>query len=326
MGGMRYAMTGATGFLGGEIARQLTDADHEVVALVRDPARAGRLRELGVELVEGDLEDGAALDRLLADADGFFHVAGWYKHGRREHETLRRANIDGTRDALEAATRAGVPRTVYTSTVAVNSNTRGATVDENHRFTGTHLTEYDRTKAVAHDIARGYAVSGLPLVILQPGVIYGPGDVGSTLGQITRQLVAGRTVLGPRGGGACLAHVEDVARGHLLAMEKGRLGESYNLAGPAIGYEELFDLVRRLCGSGRAVLLPPAVIKGVAAFTSAAERLVPVPQPMTAEAALAGIATYYADSTKAAEELGWTARSIEEGLAETVAAIRAGDG
>jgi nucleoside-diphosphate-sugar epimerase len=228
---MRYAMTGATGFLGRVLARQLKDDGHDVAALVRTPSAAGHLTDLGVEIVPGDLDDGAALDRLLEGADGFFHVAGWYKHGRREHETLRRVNIDGTRNALEAARRAGVPKVVYTSTIALNSDTRGAVADEGYRFTGEHLSEYDRTKGVAHDIAVEYAEAGLPLVIVQPSVIYGPGDTGSSMGQLTRQLAAGRPVLGPRGGGASFAHVEDVARGHVLAMAQGREGESYILAG-----------------------------------------------------------------------------------------------
>src|SRR5688500_17880472 len=126
---MRYAMTGATGFLGGELARQLRSSGHDLVALVRDPAKASGLSDLGAELVVGDLEDIAALDRLLERADGFFHVAGWYKHGRREHERLRRVNVSGTRHALEAAQREGV-RTVYTSTLAINSDTRGDVLDE----------------------------------------------------------------------------------------------------------------------------------------------------------------------------------------------------
>jgi nucleoside-diphosphate-sugar epimerase len=321
---MRYSMTGATGFLGGVLARQLVEAGHQVTALVRDPSRADGLRDLGVELVEGDLDDTAALDELLLGANGFFHVAGWYKHGMREHETLRRVNIDGTRNALEAARRAGVARTVYTSTIALNSDTHGRTVAEDYRFTGTHVSEYDRTKAVAHEIAEEYAAAGLPLVIVQPSVIYGPGDVGSTMGQITRQLVKGRTVLGPRSGGACFAHVEDVARGHVLAMEQGRLGESYILAGPRAEFGDLMGRVRRLAGRGRVVLLPVPVVRAVATMTAPVERVVPVPQALTAEAARSGLATYYGDAGKAERELGWKSRPLEEGLAETVASIRSG--
>src|SRR5688500_16409289 len=241
-GCMRYAMTGATGFLGGELAGQLRSSGHGLVALVRDPTRAGRLSDLGVELVVGDLDDIAALDRLLEGVDGFFHVAGWYKHGLREHERLRRVNVTGTRNALGAARRAGV-RTVYTSTAGINSDTHGVVRDETYVHHGPWLTEYDRTKAEAHRIAEGYAIDGLPLVIVMPSVIYGPGDTGSTLGQLTRQIIAGRPFVGPKDGACSWAHVHDVARGHVLAMEKGRLGESYLLAGDRAPYGELLGLV-----------------------------------------------------------------------------------
>ena len=114
---MRYAITGATGFVGGALARQLRGAGHEVRALVRDPSRADALTGLGVELVPGDLADTAALDRLCADVDGLFHVAGWYKLGQRDPSVGDRVNVEGTRTVLAAAQRAGVPKVVYTSTL-----------------------------------------------------------------------------------------------------------------------------------------------------------------------------------------------------------------
>lgn len=314
---MRYAMTGATGFLGGELAGQLRSSGHEVVALVRDPARATRLSDSGVELVLGDLDDIAALDRLLEGADGFFHVAGWYKHGRREHERLRRANVTGTRNALDAARRAGV-RTVYTSTLAINSDTRGVVRDETYVHHGPWVAEYDRTKAEAHRIAEEYAIKGLPLVIVLPSVIYGPGDTGSTLGQLTRQIIKGRPVVGPKDGACSWVHVQDVARGQVLAMEKGRPGESYMLAGERASYGEILGLVAREAGRRRPILLPNALVRVVAAMTAPLEGFLPIPQAMTAEAARAGMATYFGDSAKAETELGWTSRPVREGIIETI--------
>lgn len=314
---MRYAMTGATGFLGGELASRLHASGHEVVALVRTPANAQHLSASGVQLVVGDLDDTPALDRLLEGADGFFHVAGWYKHGRREHETLRRVNVDGTRNALAAAKR-GEVRTVYTSTTAINSDTRGAVHDETYVHQGPWVTEYDRTKAEAHRIAEEYAAGGLPLVIVMPSVIYGPGDTGSTLGQLTRQIIEGRPVLAPKHGACCWSHVEDVAQGHLLAMEKGRPGESYLLAGEPASYAEILELVAREAGKRRPILLPDRLIRLTAAVTATMERLVPIPQAMTADAARSGMATYLADSTKAKTQLGWTSRSVHEGVSEMV--------
>jgi nucleoside-diphosphate-sugar epimerase len=315
---MRYAMTGATGFLGGALARMLIESGHEVVALVRRPEAAADLRELGVTLVEGDLDDDQALDRLLAGADGFFHVAGWFKFGRREQDQLHAVNVHGTRNALEAARRAGV-RTVYTSTIALNSDTHGETVDENYRFTGRHLTEYDRTKGLAHEVALEYADSGLPVVIVQPSVIYGPGDT-STLGEISRRVAAGRFTPGPKSGGACWVHVDDAAAGHVLAMEKGVPGESYILAGEAATYVEALGNLARLTGGRKPFFLPRWMVRAAARTNGLVERVVRLPSDMTREAMLASTATYYADSGKARRELGWTRRSLEDGFQDTYVA------
>ena len=192
---MRYSLTGATGFVGGALARQLREAGHEVTALVRDPARAEQLTALGVSLVRGDLDDSEALERTCTATDVFFHVAGWYKVGTRDKAEGWRVNVDGTRAALTAAQRTGVPRVVYTSTLAVNSDTKGKVVDETYRFTGQHLSVYDETKAQAHDVAHEFADAGLPVVIVMPGLVYGPGDTA---------LSGGLTVTSrPAGGCSC---------------------------------------------------------------------------------------------------------------------------
>jgi nucleoside-diphosphate-sugar epimerase len=315
---VRYAMTGATGFLGGSLARMLVDDGHDVAALVRSPAAATDLRDLGVTIVEGDLDDEGALDRLLEGADGFFHVAGWFKFGRRERDQLHHVNVQGTRNALEAAVRAGGVRTVYTSTTAINSDTRGEVVDETYRFTGRHLNDYDRTKALAHDVAVEYAERGLPVIMVQPSLIYGPGDT-SVVGEISRRIAAGKRVLGPRGGGVCWVHVDDVAAGHVLAMEKGKPGESYLLCGDPVTFDEAFPQLAELTGGRKPLLIPAGMVRTMARMNGALERLVPLPQDFTEGAMLAATATYYGDSTKAKQELGWTPRTREAGFTATFA-------
>jgi len=318
---MRYAITGATGFLGSVLARQLRDADHDVVALVRDPDAATALSDLGVELVPGDLDDAVALDRLCERTDGLFHVAGWYQVGSRTPEIGYRANVDGTRNALAAAQRNNVPRVVYTSTVAVNSDTGGRVVDETFRFTGSHLSVYDETKALAHDIAVEYAADGLDVVILQPGVIYGPGDT-SQVGAILERAARGHRVAVPRDGGMCWAHVEDVARGHVLAMEKGVTGASYMLTGPRASLAEVLRKVAALAGTKRPLTLPVAMVKATAALAGLVGRIAPLPADYSREGLRASVATYFGDPSRAEQELGWSARGLDEGLAETVGALR----
>jgi dihydroflavonol-4-reductase len=295
----------------------LREEGHDVVALVRRPDAAANLRDIGVTLIEGDLDDDDALDRLLDGADGFFHVAGWFKFGHRERDLLHDVNVQGTRNALEAARRAGV-RTVYTSTIALNSDTGGEMVDESYRFTGRHLTEYDRTKGLAHDVALEYAESGLPVVIVQPSVIYGSGDT-STLGAISRRVAEGRFTLGPRGGGACWVHVDDVATGHVLAMEKGTPGESYILAGEPASYVEALTGLAKITGGRRPLFLPKGLVRTAARMNGALERVVRLPADQTREAMRASTARYYADSGKARRELGWAPRSLKNGFADTFA-------
>ena len=318
---MRYAMTGATGFVGGALATQLREAGQEVVALVRDPGRATALQGLGVELVAGDLDDTAALDRLCNGVDGLFHVAGWYKLGQRDPSVGDRVNVAGTRNVLTAAHRHGVRRVVYTSTLAVNSDTEEQVVDETYRFTGEHLSHYDRTKAEAHDIALQLADEGVPVVVVQPGLVYGPGDTAQT-GDLIAQVARGRRPLAPAAGGVCWAHVDDVAHGHLLAMESGAPGQSYMLAGPRATLADGLAQVARIAGTRGPRVLPERMVRGTATLMGALGRVLPLPPGYAAETMRASLATYYGTPARAERELGWQARPLEEGLRETVASLR----
>ena len=316
---MRYSITGATGFVGGELARQLRTAGHDVRALVRDPRRATDLAGLGVELVAGDLDDLGSLRRLAQDSDGLFHVAGWYKLGSRHPDEGRRVNVEGTRNVLTAAREVGVPRTVYTSTLAVNSDTHGTVVDESYRFTGRHLSAYDQTKAVAHDIARDFASSGLPLVTVMPGLVYGPGDTALS-GALIRDVARGRRVVVPAGGGACWGYIVDIAAGHLLAMQRGSLGESYMLAGPRSTLVGALRRVAAIAGTRPPMALPNTMVAITGRLMGPLGRLVPLPPQYAAESMRASLATYFGTPDKAERELGWSCRDLDDGLRETVVA------
>src|SRR5688572_9135213 len=162
---MRYFVTGATGFVGGELVRQLLAGGHQVVALARDPGRARGLE--AAELSRGDVTDRESLRAPMAGADGVFHVAGWYRVGTPDRAEGTRINVDGTRNVLETMRELAIPKGVYTSTLAIHSNTDGRLVDESYRFDGKHMTHYDLTKAQAHRVAEELIAEGLPLVIVQ---------------------------------------------------------------------------------------------------------------------------------------------------------------
>ncbi len=316
---MRYFVTGATGFIGGRVARQLRAAGHEVVAVVRNPARAQDLAALGVQLAPGDITDKESLRQPMRGVDGVYHIAGWYKIGARDRADGERINVFGTQNVLDVMAELAIARGVYTSTLAVNSDTHGREVDETYRFTGTHLTTYDRTKAEAHHIAERFIARGLPLVIVQPGLVYGPGDTSSvrtTLIQYLRR----RLPLLPTGTAFSWAHVDDIATGHIAAMERGRIGENYFVCGPTHTLIAALELAREITG----VPLPPlraapGVLKANAGLMGLIEKAIPLPETYTREGlrSIAGV-TYIGSNAKARRELGFDPRPLRVGLEETL--------
>jgi nucleoside-diphosphate-sugar epimerase len=316
---MTVLLTGATGFVGGALARALIAAGHGVRAVVRTPEKARDLAARGVELHQGDVTDKESMRRPMSGVDGVYHVAGWYKIGARDTTAAVRINVDGTRHVLELASELGIPRTVYTSTLAVNSDTRGRIVDESYRFEGRHLTVYDRTKADAHRIAESFAARGLPVVIVQPGLIYGPGDTSSLRPMLVDYLQR-KLPLVPKQTAFAWAHVDDIARAHMLAMEEGRPGRNYFICGPVHTLEEAMDMAQSITGIPAPRLrVGPAVLRAMAATMAMVEKVVSVPQAYTSEALriVAGV-TYIGSNARARAELGWRPRPLREGLMETL--------
>ena len=315
----RYFVTGATGFIGGEIVKQLIGRGHSVVALVRSPERAGMLKALGVEMHAGDITERETLKAPMAGVDGVFHVAAWYKVGI-EDPRAEQINVDGTRNVLETMKEMGVARGVYTSTVAVFSDTHGMVPDETYRYGGSHLSVYDRTKWKAHyEVALPMMAAGLPLVIVMPGVVYGPGDT-SGMHQALVDLLRGRLPMTPAKTEFCWGHIEDTARGHILAMEKGTAGETYIITGPRHSFEEAFDLAAKLAHVRAPLIHPgPRMLKASAALMKLVGRFFELPPAFTPEGlrVLAGT-TYLGSNEKAVRELGFTARPLEEGMAQTL--------
>lgn len=315
----KYFVTGATGFIGGEIVKQLIGRGHKVVALVRSPHKAGMLKALGVEMHAGDITDRDTLRAPMQGVDGVFHVAAWYQVGVPE-PLADRINVDGTRNVLKTMRTLEIPRGVYTSTVAVFSDTRGAIPDETYRYDGPHLSQYARTKWIAHyRVALPKIQEGLPLTVVMPGLVYGPGDT-SGMHTAVVDLLRGRLPVTPARTAFCWAHVEDTARGHILAMEKGLAGETYIITGPRHTFEQAFDVAARI-GKVRAPLMHPGprTMRSAAALMSLAGRFATLPAALQPESlrVLAGT-TYLGANDKAVRDLGFTARPIEEGLAQTI--------
>src|SRR6266516_4733945 len=259
---MKYYVTGATGFIGGHVARQLIASGHTVIAPVRTPAKAQDLVDLGVNVVKGDVTDKESMRASMTGVDGVFHIADWYKIGVKDKSMGMNINVDGTRNVLELMKELRIPKGVYTSSLAVNSDTHGELKRESYHFTGKHITEYDRTKAVAHEIAKQFIAEGLPLVIVMPGGIYGPGDT-SVLRRTLVDFLQGKVPILPTQAGICWAHVEDTAHGHILAMEKGVPGETYIIAGEPCTYQEALQLASHITGKPAPMIVPYQMLKTV---------------------------------------------------------------
>lgn len=313
---MRYFVTGATGFIGGRLARRLVEDGHQVVAIARTPSKAGDLAALGVEVHPGDITDRESMRAPMTGVDGVFHVAAWYKIGTRDTSAAQTINVDGTRNVLELMRELRIPKGVYTSTLAVNSNTRGQVVDESYHFGGKHLSEYDRTKGEAHyHVAIPMIQQGLPLVIVMPGLVYGSGD-HSSLRQTFVQYLQRKLPLMPQKTAFAWGHVDDIALGHILALEKGKPGETYIIAGPVHTLIEALQMAEQITGIPTPKLqASPALMNLLSRIMSLIERAVPVPETLASETlrVSAGV-TYIGSNAKARQELGYNPRPLKEGL------------
>ena len=313
---MKYFVTGATGFLGNVIVRQLLAQGHQTNIVVRSPDKARELESLGAKIFKGDVTDKESMRPAMQGMDGLFHVAGWYKIGAHDKSDGEKVNIQGTHNVLELMKEIGIRKGVYTSTLAVNSDTHGQLVDETYHFSGTHLSEYDRTKAVAHYIARQFIANGLPLVIAMPGLIYGPGDTSSVRTSIIQYLQRKLPIL-PRQTAMCWAHVEDVAKGHLLAMDKGKIGQSYHLAGEPYGLLDAYRLAQEITGIPTPLAVSPRLVAVMSILVKPFDRFVSESYTSEGLRIIAG-ATYIGDNSKARRELGFDPRPLRQGLEQTL--------
>ena len=319
---MRAFVTGATGFVGGRLARGLRERGDDVFALVRSPERAAALAGLGCELVEGDLDDADAIARGLDGADAAFHAAAVYRIGipASEVPAMRAANVDGTERVLDAATRAGVARTVYISTVNVFGDTRGQVVDETYdRPEGAgFVSAYDETKLLAHRAAQERIAAGAAILIAQPGVVYGPGDP-SQIGAQIRLAQAGRLrYVGFPDLAFNAVHVDDVAAGLLLVHDRGRIGESYVLGGELARMRELIETAARVAGRKPPRLtMPTALVRAIAPAGRVFGPLFGQPPNMRELVNASDGVTYWATDAKARAELAYAPRDLETGLRDT---------
>jgi dihydroflavonol-4-reductase len=250
---MRAFVTGGTGFIGGAVVRKLLEAGHEVRALIRPGTDTRQLDGLPVERVAGDLDGRDNLQRGIAGCDWVFHIAALYSYWGHRWDDFYRTNVEGTRQVLEAARLEGVERLVYTSSIAVlgvHKDRTPATEDALGTL-ADRIGPYQRSKFLAEDAVREYVQQGLPVVIVNPSTPVGVGDHKPTpTGQIMVDFLNGR-MPAYVDTGLNIVDVEDVAAGHLLAAERGRIGERYILGGENLTLRQILDLLADVSGRPR---------------------------------------------------------------------------
>ncbi|MDX1662303.1 MAG: SDR family NAD(P)-dependent oxidoreductase [Candidatus Promineifilaceae bacterium] len=315
---MKAFVTGGTGFIGQHVVRKLLERGYEVVALARSQSSATKLREMGATVARGDITEKESMRDGMSGAEVVFHVAGWYEVGTGDWMVGETINVGGTRNVLTLADEMDIPRIIYVSTVAVFGDTGGELVDEHYRSDGPFISEYDRTKWLAHyKVAEPLIEQGAPIIIVMPGGVYGPGDP-SLIGQMMELFYSGIPALPGPETTLTYAHVEDIAEGIILAAEKGEPGESYILAGPAVPLGEMFDFWSYLTGRrAPQIRIPAGAVRPLAPVAGAAQTVLPLPQ-MTSEEVINTLgATYMARADKARTELGWRPRPLQAGMLET---------
>jgi dihydroflavonol-4-reductase len=318
---MTTLVTGASGFLGSHVAQQLVACGERVRVFVRPSSQLRAIEGLAVERVQGDLRDAASLARALDGVRRVFHVAADYRLWARDPQEIYESNVAGTRNLLEAARQAGIERLVYTSTVATIAVPRpGPLPDEE---TSARLEEmighYKRSKFLAEQEALRAAGTGLPVVIVNPTTPVGPGDWKPTpTGRVILDFLNGR-MPAYVDTGLNLVPVEDAAVGHLLAAERGRVGERYILGGRNLTLKEILDILASITGRPAPRLRLPHLVALAAGYADhVASRVLGREPQIPLEGVRMARHKMFVDCSKAARELGFGAGSVELALERAV--------
>ncbi|HVB86957.1 MAG TPA: hopanoid-associated sugar epimerase [Candidatus Dormibacteraeota bacterium] len=322
---MTTLVTGASGFVGSHVARQLVAAGDQVRVLVRSTSRLEFLDGLPLERVEGDLRDADSITRAMKGARRVFHVAADYRLWARNPDEIYDSNVGGTRRVLEAAAREGVSRIVYTSTVATiavsqPTGPHEALPDESAPATVDQMIgHYKRSKFLAEEEAKKAAAAGLPVVIVNPTTPVGPGDWKPTpTGRIIVDFLNGK-MPAYVDTGLNLVAVEDVAAGHLLAAVKGRPGERYLLGGRNMTLKQILEALAKLTGrSAPRVRLPHAVALAAGYADEWFSRLVGRDPRIPIEGVKMSRHRMFVATGKAERELGFAAGPVESALGRAV--------
>ena len=319
---MKSLVTGANGFVGSAVARCLLEAGHEVRCLVRAGSDQSNLKGLPVEISEGDLRDVASLKRAVTNCENLFHVAADYRLWVPDPETMYEINVKGTQELILAAYEADVSRIIYTSSVAtLGINSDASPANESTPSSLNNMTgHYKRSKFLAEQVVQHLTNKHqLPLVIVNPSTPVGPRDIKPTpTGQIVLDTLCGR-MPAYMSTGLNVAHVDDIARGHLLAYMHGKTGERYILGGENLHLIQILQAIDEIIGKkikrmniSMGMMLPVAWIMEKVAITTNTQPRASVDSIRMAEKKM------FFSSEKAIRDLGYQYRPSSEAIQDAV--------
>ncbi|MHB1413930.1 MAG: hopanoid-associated sugar epimerase [Chloroflexota bacterium] len=319
---MKVLVTGVSGFVGGNLARELLRQGYQVKGFLRPQSDRRNLAGLAVEPAYGDLRDAESVERAMDGCDCVFHVAAAYTLWSRDPRSVYATNVEGTRNVLKAALAKGIRKVVYTSTESTIAGGEDGCLAESKDHKGKYVPagDYKRSKYQAEQVAMDLGRQGLPVVVVNPTTPIGPGDLKPTpTGQIIVDFLNGRMPAYVNTG-LNLIYVEDVVKGHILAMEKGRAGERYVLGCRNVTFQDMLGMLEQITGlKAPSLRIPIWLALGVAYVDEfAAKNLL----ERTPRVPVAGVKTArrfrFFDCSKAVQELGLPQTPIEEALEKSV--------
>lgn len=320
---MNYFVTGATGFIGSRLSLKLAEEGHFVHALVRTKAKAEHIEHPNIRIFHGDIFDQEVLEKAIRGVDGIFHLTAYAKPWAKDPSSYNKINVGGTRLIYELALKHSIPKIVFTSTAGTFGPSSDRPVDESSLRMMDFFNEYESTKFMAEKLTKDYVLKGMNIVIVHPTRVYGPGllSKSNSVTIMIKNYLHGvwRIIPGSGKKTGNYAFIEDVVRGHILSMEKGKAGEQYFLGGENATYEEFFRTIKQASNKKYMLIrIPVTLLKAFAAIQMAAARIAGKPPLLPVKWVDKYMFNWAVSSEKAVSELGYTITGLEQGIKETI--------
>jgi len=320
---MNYFITGATGFIGSQLCLKLANDGHIIHALVRTPAKTEYIAHPNIRIFYGNIFDREILEEAIRGVDGIFHLTAYAKPWAKDPSVYNKINVEGTRLIYELAIKHSIPKVVFTSTAGTYGPSANTPVDEHSLRLVDFFNEYESTKFMAEKLTKDYVLKGQNIVIVHPTRVYGPGllSKSNSVTIMIKNYIRGIWRIIPGSGEKIgnYAFIEDVVRGHILAMDKGLAGAQYFLGGENASYEEFFHILKQASYKKYVLIrIPVVLLKAFAAVQMTAARILGKPPLLPVKWVNKYMYNWAVSSEKASSELGYTITGLEQGIMQTI--------